>query len=97
MKIHSDRKQLLIDDELRKICQEIKKMNKSHNEWNQIESSDMFQSEKYCGGFDAIEQEFCFSYYDEDNIEYWFAFSLNDLDSIIAGKLKYLDLVKAEK
>lgn len=43
-----------------------------------IESSDMFQTKNFCGGFDAIENEFCFSYYNDDK-EFWFQLSLNDI------------------
>ena len=60
MKIQSA-PQLEVDEELKNICRQILNENKSHKEWDEIESDDMFQSPKYCGGYDAAEQEFTFS------------------------------------
>ena len=42
----------------------------SIGKWAKKESSDEFQTKNYCGGFDATENEFCFSYYNENKIEY---------------------------
>ena len=97
MKILQNKPQLKIDDELRDICHQIKKKNKSIEEWNEIESDDMFQTKNYCGGFDGIEQEFCFSYYDGEGKEWWFQFSLFEIERIISGKLLYIDMREAQK
>lgn len=67
---------LKIDNELKIIIKQIIDEEKNEQEWGQIESSDMYQSEHYCGGFDQTENAFCFSYYDEKNNEYWFQISL---------------------
>lgn len=96
MIIHSNCKQLRIDHELTGICKEIIEYNKTDSEWNEIESSDLFQTEKYCGGYDGIEQSFCFSYF-ENKKEYWFCFQLNQVSNIIFGKLQFLDLQLAER
>jgi hypothetical protein len=50
-----------IDDELRNICREIQRDNRTVAEWTEIESCDWFQTAHYCGGFDATEMEFTFS------------------------------------
>lgn len=65
-----------VNDELMTIFKDIANENNSLAEWFLIESSDMFQSEHFCGGFDADEEVFCFSYY---NNEYWFSFTLEDV------------------
>lgn len=84
--------QLEIDDEFISICRQIKSEGKSNEEWSAIESSDMFQSAQYCGGYEGIEEEFCFSYFGKSGKEWWFQLSLLDIESVIDGKLRYLDL-----
>jgi len=84
--------QLEVDDEFIKICKLIEIDRKTDDEWSKIESSDMFQSEKYCGGYESIEQEFCFSYFAPEGREWWFQVSIEDVHKIVAGELRYLDL-----
>lgn len=91
MKIVSH-KQLDVDDELIAICKKIQSENKTDKLWSEVESSDMFQSPKYCGGYESVEQEFCFSYFSEEDKEWWFQLSLDDVGMIVEGRLKYLDL-----
>ncbi|MCV6629882.1 MAG: hypothetical protein OIF50_08490 [Flavobacteriaceae bacterium] len=85
-----------IKDSLKEICEEIIKENKTIEQWSEIESSDMFQNEDYNGGFDAIEEEFCFSLY-EANKEYWFQFSLEDATKIASGELALIMVREADK
>ena len=87
--------ELNIDDELKHILEEIKEKGLSIKEWSDIESSDMFQTKHYVGGFDSIEKEFCFSFY-HDNKEYYFQLSLTDIDSILSNKKRNITLVYAE-
>ena len=84
-----------IDDEFRSICQEIVAEDKTEDEWAEIESSDMFQTQKYCGGFEALEEEFCFSAYLTDG-EYWFQISLEQVQRIADGENVVLDLRRPE-
>lgn len=86
-----------IDNEFRDICNNIINKNKTKEEWAEIESCDMFQSEKYCGGFDATEMEFCFSLYNKNGKEFWFQLSLNIIKEIIDGKIDELQARKAEQ
>ena len=66
--------------ELLDICRHVLEEQKTIDEWAEIESDDMFQSEHFCGGFDATERAFCFSLYDDDNgREYWFQLTLDDV------------------
>jgi hypothetical protein len=82
-----------ITDELIGICTEIKDRNLLPSQWAEIESSDMFQSEKFAGGYDADEQEFCFSYYLTKDTEYWFQFNLYQALQISQGvKLKIVGI-----
>jgi hypothetical protein len=76
---------LQITDEFINICQEIASKKLSIDEWKLIESCDMFQSLNFCGGFDEIEDAFCFSYYDEKGKEFWFDISLSDVEKIVNG------------
>ncbi|MBN1906327.1 MAG: hypothetical protein JW927_14645 [Deltaproteobacteria bacterium] len=87
-----EQKQLKVDDELLSICNKIHAEGKSDEEWAEIESCDMFQSPKYCGGYDATEQGFWFSYYDQNKKEWWFEITTESLNKIIKGELQYLDL-----
>lgn len=84
-----------IDREFREICDKIISRNLNENEWAEIESSGEFQTKSYCGGFDATEREFCFSFYDK-NQEYWFQLSLNEIKRIKDGDKEYLYPRKSE-
>lgn len=75
-----------VDEQLLIICNHILSENLSIESWREIESDDMFQTEKYRGGFDAVENEFVFSYYDDQ--EYWFQLSIQQVTTIVKGKLK---------
>lgn len=74
-----------IEIELRNICKEIESKNLQASQWAEIESDDMFKSGKYIGGFDADENEFCFSYFAPNEIEYWFQFSIERAKEISKG------------
>jgi len=80
-----------IDDLFKEICKVIVSENKSLEEWIKVESDDMFQNDKYIGGFDADEMEFCFSMY-ENNSEYWFQVSLDDINNILNGNKNIIEL-----
>lgn len=77
--------QIPLDKELRSICQSIVAEGLSLKQWAEIESDDMFQSTSFCGGFDADEKAFLFSWYANDTKEYWFQFSLEDAVDIANG------------
>ncbi len=96
MKILRDRDQLTVDEELVEICRRITSEGKTEDEWAEIESCDMFQSEHYCGGYDAIEQLFCFSYYSSSGKEWWFHFTLDEASHVVNGPLKYLDIYEPQ-
>jgi len=87
---------LNIDIEFKEILKEIKSENKNLSQWRAIESSDMFQSENYNGGFDATEDKFTFSYYSDKKQEFWFEFSLEELDEILQGKITQIKLRKTD-
>jgi len=67
------------------IAKQIAAENHSLNEWALIESPDQFQTLSYSGGFDALEMEFCFSYYNTSDNEYWFQLSLDEIINIASG------------
>jgi hypothetical protein len=77
--------QIPSNDELRSICQSISAEEKSLDQWGEIESDDMFQSESFCGGFDSDEQAFLFSWYANDTDEYWFQLSIEQVLEIADG------------
>lgn len=81
-----------VNKEFKDICIEILDEKKSEIEWAEIESSDMFQSDNYCGGYDATEMAFCFSFYDIDNREFWFQLTLNDIEDIITNNKTSISL-----
>ena len=84
-----------IDSEFRIICENIIDENRSISEWKEIEADDYIQTEHYEGGFDADEEEFCFSLY-ENNQEYWFQLSLNDIRAIVDGTLNTITVEVAD-
>ena len=88
---------LKINNEFLSIIKQIIDENKTLDQWIEVESSDMFQSEDFCGGFDATEEEFCFSYFDENNDEWWFQFSLVKAELIAKGKINCLKLRKSDR
>ncbi len=89
-------KELIIDKELKEIVLLISEEKKSVTQCSEIESDDMFQSQHYCGGFDADEEEFCFSYYDEDNVEYWFQLSLEQIEQIRGNSITHIQIEESE-
>ena len=87
---------LSVDKELLGIFKDILNRNLTLTEWREIESDDEFQTENYCGGFDATENEFCFSYFDRNKTEYWFQKSLREIDKINKGKVSEFKIRLAE-
>jgi len=85
-----------IDSEFIGICKLITKENLDLNEWELIESSDQFQTEKYCGGFDGTENEFTFSYFDNNGNEFWFQLALSDIEKVEKGIIKEIEIRKTE-
>ena len=83
---------LKIHSEFLLICKQIQGENLDLGNWSLIESSDQFQTSDFCRGFDATENEFSFSYYDPNGIEYWFQFPLSDVDGILKGEIKEIDI-----
>ena len=75
-----------ISEELESICFQIMVKNLSARQWAHKESTDMFQNDVICGGFNAQENMFCFIYFSENDIEYWFQLSLFDVVQIAKGK-----------
>ncbi len=85
-----------IDEELLAIVREIDSEMKTKDEWEEIESDDMFQSKNYVGGFEGPKGAFCFSYYGDDGTEYWFQFKLEDVRRILNRDIIELDARRAE-
>ena len=81
-----------ITEEFKNICREIIAMDHSLSEWAEIRSDDMFQSDHFCGGFESPDDEFTFSYYDDEKQEYWFAVTLSEVRRIIECKIQELDV-----
>ncbi len=84
-----------IKDSFKEICEQIIGENKTLEEWSEVESSDMFQNEDYNGGFDATEEEFCFSLYENDK-EYWFQFPLEDIQKILSEEITTITVREAD-
>ena len=80
-----------VDNELLDICREILEENLRQSEWAEIQSDDMFQRPRYCGGFEAPEMAFCFSVY-VDGSEYWFQITLDEVRAIVQGEKLSVDV-----
>jgi hypothetical protein len=76
-----------VDETFRRICEEILASGLSEREWAERESSDWFQDGPYCGGFEAIEKAFCFSYHTADGTEYWFQVTPDEVEQVSQGVL----------
>lgn len=87
--------ELQLDDEFRSICQKIVSEDKTEDEWAEIEASDMFQTQKYNGGFDADERQFCFSVFLSDG-EFWFQVSLEQVRQIAEGNEVCIEIQLAD-
>ncbi len=89
--------EIQIDEQLLNFMKEIEAEGKSRAQWAEVESCDWFQSDSYCGGYDADDEAFCFSYYHPDGREFWFQFSLEDVKKIVVGQIRQLTGRKASK
>jgi hypothetical protein len=89
--------QLVIDSELRTLCREIVAEKRSAEEWAEMESDDMFETESYEGGFDATEEAFCFSHYTEGGEESWFQLTLSEVQALAAGEDRAIEVRPAEE
>ncbi|MCH9693459.1 MAG: hypothetical protein K0U72_03025 [Gammaproteobacteria bacterium] len=89
--------QIPTNENLRSICREISDKEFSVEQWAKIESSDMFQSDGFCGGFDADERAFLFSWYAADQNEYWFQLSIELAESIATGESPIIEGRLAQK
>ncbi len=84
-----------MDSEFQRISEDIVVQEKTVKEWAAIESSDMFQSPKYTGGFDADEGEFCFSVYLPSG-EYWFQLPIEDVYRVANGERLSVEIRPAD-
>ena len=87
---------LQVNQELLEICVQIVAAKLTPEEWAAAESSEMFQSLSFCGGYDADEEAFCFSYYDGNRKEYWFQLTLGEVEEISTAKLATINLQAPE-
>jgi hypothetical protein len=79
------------DDELLALFHSVLAEGRTPEEWRERESDDEFQSPHYVGGYDADEDAFCFSRYDEGE-EWWFQVTLEEVRSFAAGEEPTLEL-----
>ncbi len=86
---------LKLDEEMRQHLKAIDLEAKNEREWAEIEADDWFQSESYCGGFDAEEMAFTFSFYDRSGKEFWFQFPLQVVQKALNSKEFFFDLRSA--
>lgn len=87
-------KTLPVDEQLLTICKHILDENLSLESWREIASDNLFQTEKYRGGFEAVANEFVFSYYDDQ--EYLFQLSIQQVVAIVKGKIKSVRSIMVE-
>ena len=88
--------QLIPDAEFVAICLQIADTGWTDEDWAERESDDWFQTSNLCGGYDADEKAFCFSYYDTSGCEWWFQVSVQDALMISAGEQPSITLTPAE-
>ena len=88
--------QLGPDAEFVGICHRVAHEGWTDDDWAERESDDWFQTASFCGGYDADERAFCFSYYDASGMEWWFQVSLPDALMISAGEDVVIELRRAQ-
>ena len=76
---------LIPDAEFQALCRRIAAAERTVDDWRDRESDDEFSSEHYVGGYDATEDAFTFSYYDESGTEWWFQLPLPEVEAIGSG------------
>ena len=75
-----------LKNELLRHFDEAAEMGLSEADWAKRESSAMFQSHHYSGGFDATERAFLFSYFPDEGGEFWFDVDLADIERATATR-----------
>jgi len=85
-----------VGQELIEILSSLNAESRTNDEWAELESDDLFQSEHYVGGYDADEEAFCFSYYDVRRNEYWFQVTLEEVVNILHGSVKEIEVRPAD-
>lgn len=88
--------EIAVTDEFLKICSEILSEEKTAEEWKEVESDDMFQTQSFSGGYDATESAFCFSYFDEKNEEFWFQLTFDEISEILKKQKRSISIWPAE-
>lgn len=82
---------LTVDSELRTLCTSICEWMDGEEGWEEMESSDMFQSDHYCGGWEGEEEGFTFSYYDDEGDELWFSLSPSQVRDVSQDRLRTIE------
>ncbi len=78
-----------VDRELIELCREIQSLGRSHEDWKRNQIIDGFESENFVAGF-LKEEDFFFTWYDEDGVEYAFNVAFDDLPRIVSGEITEL-------
>jgi hypothetical protein len=78
---------ITVNNDFLSICKDILEQNRKEEEWAKLESDDMFQEGPFEGGYDADEMAFCFSYYANDEEEYWFQLTLKEIYKVANGEI----------
>jgi hypothetical protein len=84
------------DEEFIGLAKQITAEAKSPVQWAEIEADDMFRSTHFEGGYDATEQAFCFSYYNQGGDEFWFQLTINEMIAVANGGLRAVSARPAE-
>ena len=79
------------------LCKEIIAFEPTCSQWAAYESCDMFQQGDFVGGFDSIEEAFCFSYFDKCGNEFWFQLNISQVLSIANKNAQIIKAIPANK
>lgn len=61
-------------------------MNALSRSGRATKSDDEFQTAQFVGGCDATEGAFTFSWYDPDEVEWWFTLTMDEAARVAAGE-----------
>ena len=83
-----------VDNELLSLVVKISEHNHSEGEWLEYESSDMFQTKNFMGGFDGDDVCFACCKCGTEKNEFWFEFKLTDVPKILSREIVEFESVE---
>lgn len=88
--------EIQVNDELKSICKDILDENKSAEQWKESGVGELYQTDSFCGGYEAATGLFSFSLYRGEK-EFWFDLQLSAVSDIVNGNKKTIECKEVEQ